>query len=123
MEFDGSICIAENDSLILEMFQEAMVYDLRLVLGTNSSQEFLLSLGYAQPIEGLLDLIGNIFPLVLNLLGGTEIVVDVVKVDVSKIASPLGHWAFDEVFVGSEPELFHPFRLFLHLRNLFDSLS
>src|SRR5437870_4875967 len=105
MKFDSRIGVAEDDSFILEMFQETVVHDLGLILCTHSSQEFLLGLGYAQSIEGLLDLIRNVVPALLNLVSGTEIVVDVVEVDVCKVASPHGHRALDEVIVSSEPEL------------------
>src|SRR5216117_4013652 len=101
MKLDSSIGVAEDDSFILKMFQEAVVHNFGLVLGAYSGQEFLLGLGYAQSVEGLLDLIWNVVPALLNLVSGTEVVVDVVEVDVCKVASPLGHWALDKVVVGS----------------------
>src|SRR5437667_1030114 len=101
MKLDSSISIAENDSLILEMFQKTMIDNFGLVLGTDSGQEFLLGFWNTQSIEGLLDLIGNIVPTLLNLVCRTEIVVDVVEIDMGKIASPRRHRPFDKVFVGS----------------------
>jgi hypothetical protein len=35
MKLDSRISIAEYDTLILKMFQEAVVYDLGLVLGAD----------------------------------------------------------------------------------------
>src|SRR6266699_4071286 len=100
VNLNSRVGVAEDDTLVLEVFQETVVHDLGLILCTHSSQEFLLGFRYAQSVEGLLDLIRNVVPALLNLVSGTEIVVDVVEVDVCKVASPLGHWAFDEVVVG-----------------------
>src|SRR5690348_7377423 len=105
------------------MFQETVIHNFRLVLCTYSGQEFLLSFWNAESVEGLLDLVWDLVPAPLNPVGGSEVVVDVVEVDVGQVSSPLGHGSLDEVVVGSKPELSHPFRLFLHVRNLFDSLS
>ena len=42
MKLDSSISIAENDTLILKMFQKAVIDDLGLVLSAHSGQKFLL---------------------------------------------------------------------------------
>ena len=47
MKLDSSIGVAEDDSFILEMLQEAVLHNFGLVLGAYSGQEFLLGLGYA----------------------------------------------------------------------------
>src|SRR6266851_5977276 len=40
-----------------------------------------------------------------------------------KVAAPGGHGSLEPMFVGSYPEFLHPFRLFLHIRNLLDGLT
>src|SRR5438094_10425447 len=73
MKLDSSIGVAEDDSFILEMFQEAVVHNFGIVLGAYSCQEFLLVLGYAYSFEGLLFLILNVVLAILYIIDASDV--------------------------------------------------
>ena len=114
--------VAEDDALPLEVLPVAVEDDLGLVLGGDAGEVLALGLGDAQLLVGLLDRVGQLVPLVDLRVGGLDVVVDVVEVDLRHVAAPVGHRALLEVAVGLEPEVEHPVGLALHPRHLADDV-
>ena len=62
--------VAEDDALALEVLPVAVEDDLGLVLGGDAGEVLALGLGDAELLVGLLDGVGELFPLVdLRLVG------------------------------------------------------
>jgi len=116
--------VHEKDAHLLEFLAVAVVDHLRLVLGGHPGQVLALRLGDAQLLIGLLDGLGNHVPVLGLLLGGLDVVVDVVEVDgVEQAATtPLRNRLAEEALVGLQPEIEHPLGLALHGRHLADDV-
>ena len=82
--------VHEDHALLLEVLADLVVDDLGLVLGADAGQELALRLGDAEPVEGLLDVLGHLVPAAAVLLRGADEVVDVVEVDLAEVAAPGG---------------------------------
>jgi hypothetical protein len=59
--------------------------DLGLVLGGDAGQVLALGLGDAELLVGVLDGVGQVVPVVDLTLGGLDVVVDVVEVEVGHV--------------------------------------
>src|SRR5271165_5885168 len=72
-------------------------------------------LGIPEAVEGALDIVGHVVPVLALLLGGFDEVVDVVEVDLveQRGVGPIRHRLGTEKLVGLEPEGGHPGRLAL----------
>ena len=81
--------VGEDHALGLELLVDLVVDDLGLVLGADAGEELALGLGDAEPVEGVLDVLGDLGPVAAVLLGGADEVVDVVPVDLVEVAAPL----------------------------------
>src|SRR4029077_1509180 len=57
------------------------------------------------------------------LVGGLEVIEDVLEVDHREICAPGGHGLLAEDLQRAKPELQHPHRFLLHPRDLFDDLG
>jgi hypothetical protein len=51
--------VGEDHALGLELLVDLVVDDLGLVLGADAGEEFALRLGDAEPVEGVLDVLGT----------------------------------------------------------------
>ena len=81
--------VGEDHALGLELLVDLVVDDLGLVLGADAGEELALGLGDAEPVEGVLDVLGDLAPVAaVALLGGADEVVDVVPVDLAEVAAP-----------------------------------
>ena len=100
-----------------------MVHDLAVVLRTDAGQELALRLRDAQPLERLLDLVGDVVPGLLFALRRLAVVHDLVEVDLVEAVRPDGHGPLEEVLVGAQAELEHPLGLFLERADLLDRLA
>jgi hypothetical protein len=67
-----------------------VVHDLGLVLRGDAGEVLALGLGDAELLVGVLDRLGQLVPVVDLLLGGLDVVVDVVEVDLRHVAAPVG---------------------------------
>ena len=85
----GGVHVGEDHALLLELLVHLVVDDLGLVLGADAGEELALRLGDAEPVEGVLDVLGDLGPVAAVLLGGADEVVDVVPVDLVQVAAPL----------------------------------
>ena len=60
----SAVGVEEDDALLLEILADLVVDDLGLVLGSDTGdQALLLGLGDAQPVVGVLDVVGQVFQL------------------------------------------------------------
>src|SRR3954449_889825 len=116
--------VREDHALGLELLVDLVVDDLGLVLRADAGEEVALGLGDAEPIEGLLDVLGHVVPRALGALGGAHEVVDLVEVDLGeRWRAPGRHRAGEEVLERLEAEVAHPLRLALELGDLLDELA
>jgi hypothetical protein len=93
-----------------------------LVLGGHTGQVLALGLGDAQLLVGVLDRVRKLVPLVDLRIGGLDVVVDVVDVDLRHVAAPGRHGSLLEVPERREAVVEHPVGLALHPRHLADDL-
>ena len=118
----AAVHVQEDDAQLLPLFPQAVVDHLGFVLGAHTGQELALRLGDAQAIEGALDLLRNVIPGAALLLCGAQVVVDVVEVDAAQVRAPGGHGLGPEDVQSLVPELAHPVRFILQIRDLVDEL-
>ena len=85
----GGVHVGEDHALLLELLVHLVVDDLGLVLGADAGEELALRLGDAEPVEGVLDVLGDLVPVAAVLLRGADEVVDVVEVDLVEVAAPV----------------------------------
>ena len=71
-----------------QVLAEAVVDDLRLVLGADAGEELALGLGDAQLVEGVLDVGRHVVPGLALAVGGLHVVVDVVEVQLGRGRRP-----------------------------------
>ena len=113
--------LGEEDAPALQVLAVLVVHDLGLELGGDPGEVLALGLGDAQLLVGLLHALGEHVPVGDLPLGGLEVVVDVVEVDVGHVrGEPLEHRLALEALQRVEPELRHPLRLALLVRDLAD---
>ena len=106
----------EEHALLFEVLTDVVVYDLGVVLRTHAGEQaLLLSLRNTELVVGVLDVVGDIFPIGFVAIGRADVVVDVVEVDIAQLAAPLGHRSSVEVVERLESELAHPLRLVLDI--------
>jgi hypothetical protein len=117
---DQTAELSAANLLSLELLLELVVDDLGLVLGADAGQVLLLRLGDAETIPRLLDVRRQVLPALCLLLGGLQVVEDVLEVDPREISSPGGHRPGAEVLERLEAELPHPLGLALVGRDLLD---
>ena len=115
--------VGEDHALRLELLVDLVVDDLGLVLGADAGEELALGLGDAEPVEGVLDVLGDLVPVGAVAIGGADEVVDVVPVDLGEVAAPGRGRAGEEVVERLEPEVAHPLRLVLVLGDRLDDLA
>ena len=89
--------VGEQDALLLEVLPVAVVDDLGLVLGGDAGEVLALGLGDAQLLVGVLDRVGELVPRVDLMVGGLDVIEDVVEVDLRHVAAPGGHRPLQEV--------------------------
>ena len=58
----GRVHVGEDHALGLELLVDLVVDDLALVLGADAGEELALGLGDAEPVEGVLDVLGDVVP-------------------------------------------------------------
>src|SRR5581483_4206920 len=109
-------------SFRFEIGLQLVVDDLRLVLGADAGEVLLLRLGDAELVPGVLDVGRQVLPRLGLLLGGLDVVVDVVEVDAGEISSPGRQRPGEEVVERPMAHLPHPSRLVLVLRDRLDDL-
>jgi hypothetical protein len=56
------IGIQKEDTLIFQILLNAVINHFALILSADPGQEFLLSFGDAQPVEGILDIFRHVIP-------------------------------------------------------------
>ena len=115
------IGIEKDNTNLVEFFLHVVVDHFRIVLRTDTGEELPLGFGNAEPIEGLLDVVGHVIPAPLATIGGFDVVVDVVEVEFGQISAPFRHRFLLEYLVGFQAILAHPIRLALDVAHLVDN--
>ena len=111
---ERGVGVQEEDALLLEVLPDLVVDDLGLVLRRDTGdQALLLRLGDAQPVVGVLDVVGQVLPGGGLRLGGPHEVLDVLEVDAGEVRTPVGHRLAAEELQRLEPPLEHPLGLVL----------
>jgi hypothetical protein len=125
---DGLVHVAEDDALLLPLFLHVLVDDFGLVLRPHAGECVLLGLGNPQFVEGVLDVVGQVRP-VVDALARLDVRPDVrddlVDVDLGEVglARPVRrHRHLLELFERAKPSLQHPLRLALVFRDDADRL-
>ena len=85
-----AVSMSQNSTPALEVLAVAVKDDLGLVLGGHPRQVLALGLGDAQALVGVLDRVGQVLPVVDLVLGGLDVVVDVVEVQVRHVLGEPG---------------------------------
>ena len=119
----GRVHIREDHAELLEILADAVVDDFRVVLRANAGdQRLLLRLRDAELVEGVLDVLRHVVPVLLGPIRRARIVVDVIEVEIVVLdaAAPEArrHRLLKEVLVRAQAEVPHPFVLVLRGRNL-----
>ena len=108
----GGVGVDEDDALFLQVLADLVVNHLGLVLRGNTCDEaLLLRLGDAQLVVGVLDVLRQVVPAGGLLLGGADVVLDVVEVDVGQVRAPGGHRLLVKDLQRLHALVEHPFRL------------
>jgi hypothetical protein len=115
----AGVGVDEDDALLLQVLTDLVVDDLALVLGGDAGDEaLLLGLGDAEPVVGVLDVLGQVLPRGGLLLGGLHEVLDVLEVDAGEVAAPARHGLLVEQAQRLQPQVEHPLRLVLARRDV-----
>src|SRR5207247_490749 len=80
-------------------------------------------LGNAEPVKGVLNVLRNLVPVLALLLGGLDVIEEVVEVDGAQVAAPGGHRLALEDRQRLQALLQHPRRFALARRDLFHDLA
>ena len=112
------VAVAEDHALVLEVLLDRVVDDLALVLRRDAGEELPLRLGDAEPVEGVLDVLGDVVPVAPLLIRRADEVEDVLEVDLGEVAAPVRHGLALEDLERAQPELEHPLRLVLQEGDL-----
>jgi hypothetical protein len=120
---DGFVHVTEDDTFLFPLLLHVLVDDLRLVLGTNAREGVFLGFRDAKLVEGVLNILGEIRP-VVDTAAGLDIRADVgddlVDVDLAEIRclGPVGrHRHLLELLQRAEASLEHPVRFVLVLAD------
>ena len=87
---EPGVHVQEQHALLLEVLADLVVDDLGLVLRADAGEELALRLGDPEPVEGLLDVLGDVVPIAARLLRSVRSSVDVVPVDLRQVAAQVG---------------------------------
>jgi hypothetical protein len=113
----------EHDAELRQLLLDGVIDDLGVVLRAHAGEEHALRLRDAEPLECLLDLVGDVVPRLLLALRRLAVVDDLVEVDMGEVRAPRGHAALEEVVVRAQTELAHPVGLVLQHAQLHDGVA
>ena len=89
---DGGVGVGEDHPLLRQILLKRSVDHLALELRLHPGEKLPLRLGDPQPVEGLLDLLGHIVPGLPLMIGGLQVIEDVLEID-ADVATPMRHRA------------------------------
>ena len=81
----------EDNALIFKMLLDVVVNHLRVILRPNASQKLLLRFWNSQALKSILYFRRDVFPVALAFVRRLDVIVNIVKVDLGQIATPLRH--------------------------------
>ena len=100
-----------------------MVNNFRVILCPNAGEELSLGFRNAKPIKSILDVIRHVIPTPLSPIRGFDIVIDIIKVELGQIATPIRHWLLPKNFVSLHTIFTHPIGLVLDVAHLIDDFG
>src|SRR5262249_8688147 len=106
-----AVGVNENYALLLQVFSQVVVDYFGLVLCVSCCKEFALGFRNAQLLKGVPDRLWNVVPHLALLFRSLGIIVNILKVNLFEVASPVRHRLAQEYIIRSEPEFSHPVRL------------
>ena len=99
-----------------------VIHQLGVVLGSHTGQRLPLGLGNTQPLEGLLDILRHVLPVVAHFGVGADVGGNVIHVQSLDGGAPVGEFHLVIDLEGFQTELLHPRGVVLLLRELFHDL-
>ncbi|MMZ62849.1 hypothetical protein D1872_250750 [compost metagenome] len=123
MFLQSCIGIHEDNALVFKVLLHAVINDFGFILRGYAGQKLLLGFGNPQLVEGFLNFGRNLFPCFPLLLRRSNIVLNIVKIQLIQISAPTRERHLFELFQGFQPEVQHPFRFFLNTGNFRDDFA
>ena len=121
MFLEGGVRVEEDHTLPFQLLIDVVVDHFGFVLGRDPRHETsLLRLGDAEPVVGVLDVLGQVIPGLRLAFRGTDEVLDVVEVDLVQFRSPGRHRFLAEQSEGLEAQVPHPLGFALQLGDVLD---
>src|ERR1700736_3202665 len=110
----------ENDALLTDCFLNVRIHRFAIELRFDSSEKLAFLFRNAEPFEGPLYILWDIFPVSLWLDTAAEVITDLVEIDRLEIlAGPMRRQRlFQECFQALEAEFAHPIRIFFDVRDV-----
>ncbi len=122
---NGLVHVTEDDAFLFPLLLHVLVDDLGLVLRADTRQCFLLGFRDPELVEGILDLVGQVLP-ILDTAAGFDIWADVwdnlVDIDFGEVRAPVGHRHLLEQPQRPKTPLEHPLGLVFVLGDDADCL-
>ena len=118
----GRLHIRIDDPLLHQILLNGVVNHLGVILGAHAPQGFLLCLGDAQAVKGILDILRHLLPVPGHLGIRLHVSDNLVHVQLGNIRPPGGQGQTVIHSQGFQAELQHPLRVVLPLGNIPDNL-
>ena len=114
--------VDENHALIGDRFLNVGIGGFAVKLRFHPGEEFAFLLGNAEAFEGHLHLLRHIIPRPGGGGAAAEVITDLAEVDILEVlGGPVGrHGLVPKDFEGALPEITHPVRVVLHIRDVID---
>ena len=116
----GALHISVNHALGRHGILDVVIDKLGVVLRTHTGEGFSLRLRDAKALEGLLDVLRHVLPVVAHLGVRANVGRDMIHIKALNRRAPVGDLHFIVDLEGFEPELLHPHGIVLLLGELFD---
>ena len=116
---EGALHIGVDHTLGCHLGPDVVVHQLGVILGAYAGQRLALRLGDAQPLKGVLDVLGHVFPVILHFGVGPDVGGDMVDVQALQRRAPVRQRRLIVNSQGVEAELLHPRGVVLLTGQLF----
>ena len=116
------VCVGEDHAHLDEILLQRTVHHFTFKLSFHPRKVFAFRLRNAKFVKGILDLLRHIFPRFALMIGRLQVVVDILKIEVD-IPTPSRHRLGLENLERTQPELSHPIRFALDVRDLMNHVG
>ena len=122
LALERTLHIGIDDALRGHLVLDVVVHELRIVLCADAGERFALRLRDAEALESIFNILRDVLPVVFHAGLGTDVGRDVIHVQALNGRAPIRdrHLVID--LQRLQPELLHPDRIALFLRELVDDL-